>query len=80
MRKIVVLGTGGTIAGTAISAEDNIGYTAAQVGVSGLLDAIASLRGQVFETEQVAQIDSKDMGFDVWVRLAQRCAHWLAQN
>ncbi|MBC7375877.1 MAG: asparaginase [Burkholderiaceae bacterium] len=80
LSKIVVLGTGGTIAGTAISAEDNIGYTAAQVGVLGLLEAIPSLRGQGFETEQVAQVDSKDMGFDIWLRLAQRCAHWLAQD
>ena len=29
-KKIVVLGTGGTIAGTATAAHDNIGYTAAQ--------------------------------------------------
>ncbi|MET0310579.1 MAG: asparaginase, partial [Burkholderiaceae bacterium] len=32
-KKIVVLGTGGTIAGRAGSAGDNLGYTAAQVGV-----------------------------------------------
>ena len=37
--KIVVLGTGGTIAGTAATAGDNVGYTAAQVGVAQLLDA-----------------------------------------
>jgi L-asparaginase len=30
--------------------------------------------------EQVAQIDSKDMDFGVWVALAERCAHWLAQD
>ncbi len=31
-KKIVILGTGGTIAGTAAQAGDNLGYTAAQVG------------------------------------------------
>ena len=80
---VVVLGTGGTIAGTAASAGDNIGYTAAQVGVAQLLDAIpalgASLGGHALLTEQVAQIDSKDMSFAVWQRLAGRAAHWLAQ-
>ena len=35
--------------------------------------------GSVLEAEQVANIDSKDMGFDVWCALGQRCAHWLAQ-
>jgi L-asparaginase len=33
----------------------------------------------VLEAEQVAQVDSKDMEFAIWQRLAQRCAHWLAQ-
>ncbi len=30
-------------------------------------------------TEQVAQIDSKDMGFAVWAQLASRVDHWLMQ-
>ena len=77
--RIVVLGTGGTIAGTAASADDNIGYTAAQVGVEQLLAAVPALRRYELHAEQVAQLDSKDMAFDVWARLAARCAHWLAQ-
>ncbi len=77
--KIVVLGTGGTIAGTAGTAGDNIGYTAAQLGVAQLLDALPALRGLPLEAEQVAQLDSKDMDFVTWQRLAARCAHWLAQ-
>lgn len=78
-QKIVVLGTGGTIAGTAATAGDNIGYTAAQVGVAQLLAGIPQLQGVNLVTEQVAQIDSKDMSFAVWAELAGRCAHWLAQ-
>jgi len=79
--KIVVLGTGGTIAGTAADAGDNIGYTAAQVGVQQLLDAVpglAALARGALESEQVAQVDSKDMPFDVLLALAARCAHHLA--
>jgi L-asparaginase len=33
-----------------------------------------------FEAEQVAQLDSKDMDFETWTHLAQRCDHWLAQD
>ncbi len=80
VKKIVVLGTGGTIAGTAASAADNVGYTAAQVGVAQLLAAIPALKDQPLHTEQVAQLDSKDMTFDVWRTLASRCAYWLAQD
>lgn len=80
--KVVVLGTGGTIAGTAATAGDNIGYTAAQVGVAQLLDAIPALRQLGFPvlTEQVAQVDSKDMDAGIWQALARRVAHWLAQD
>lgn len=76
--KMVILGTGGTIAGTAASAQDSIGYTAAQLGVEVLMQAVPGLAdlvdpGGAWVCEQVAQIDSKDMEFAVWVDLAQRC-------
>ncbi|KWT85226.1 MULTISPECIES: asparaginase [unclassified Variovorax] len=78
-RHVVVLGTGGTIAGRSSSAADNVGYTAAQVGVTELLEGLAAPAGIALQTEQVAQVDSKDMGFAIWRSLALRCAHWLAQ-
>lgn len=78
-KKIVVLGTGGTIAGTAASAHDNVGYTAAQVGVAQLLEGLPSLGRLEIASEQVAQVDSKDMTLDLWRALAQRCRHWLDQ-
>ncbi len=70
--KVVVLGTGGTIAGTAGSALDNTGYRAGQVAVQALVDAVPALRGVPLEAEQVAQVDSKDMDAAVWQALAQR--------
>lgn len=80
-KKVVVLGTGGTIAGRAERGSDNVGYKAGQVGVQSLLQDIAplqdALRGRALVAEQVAQVDSKDMGFSVWARLAQRCAQHL---
>jgi L-asparaginase len=79
VRRVVVLGTGGTIAGKAASSGDNIGYTAGQVGVADLLGGIDAPAGVTLVAEQVAQLDSKDMSFETWQQLARRCAHWLAQ-
>jgi L-asparaginase len=75
----VVLGTGGTIAGTAASAGDHIGYTAAQLGAAQLVAAIPALAGLPIEVEQIAQIDSKDMGFAVWRALADSVHRQLAR-
>jgi L-asparaginase len=83
-KKMVILGTGGTIAGTAASSADHTGYTAAQIGVVQLMQGIAglpeALQGCDLVAEQVAQIDSKDMDFATMARLAKRCVHWLAQG
>jgi len=78
-RRVVVLGTGGTIAGRAASGGDNIGYTAGQVAVTDLLGGIDAPEGVLLEAEQVAQLDSKDMEPSVWLQLAGRCAFWLAE-
>lgn len=77
--KIVILATGGTLAGTAAVAHDNVGYRAAQLGIDELLGPIKALRGLPLVTEQLAQVDSKDMGFPLWRQLALRCSHWLGQ-
>ena len=76
----VLLGTGGTIAGTAAVAGDNVGYTAAQLSVQALWRGSSSAPegGEPWLLEQVAQIDSKDMDFAVWTALAQRCQQHLA--
>lgn len=80
---VVILATGGTIAGTAAHASQAVGYTAAQLGVEQLLAAVpdlAEVAGGGLLTEQVAQLDSKDMDVATWVALARRCAHWLARD
>ena len=78
-KTVVILGTGGTIAGTAADAGDNLGYTAAQLGVGDLLRAVPALASVPIEGEQVAQLDSKDMSYGVWRELALRCTHHLAR-
>jgi len=69
---VVVLATGGTIAGAAQS-DVQAAYTSGQVGVQQLLAAVpqakklAALRG-----EQIANIGSQDMNDQVWLSLARR--------
>lgn len=61
---------------------DNVGYKAGEVGVADLLAGVpglqAALQGHELLAEQIAQIDSKDMDFDVWRTLAARCREALA--
>ncbi len=76
---VVVLATGGTIAGAAAS-DVQAGYTSGQVGVEQLLAAVpqakslANLRG-----EQIANIGSQDMNDSVWIALARRVNELAAQ-
>lgn len=74
---LVVLGTGGTIAGRAVRPDDHTGYAAGQVSVAALLEGIPVPLGCQVEHEQVAQIDSKDMGPAVWKLLLVRLQHHL---
>ena len=82
LKKLVFLGMGGTIAGSSDSASDNVGYKAGQVGVAHLLVAIPALRGVLGDhepvSEQVAQLDSKDLGHPHWSALALRVFHYLS--
>jgi L-asparaginase len=78
--KVVILGTGGTLAGSAAHAGDNVGYLAAQVGIAEIVAGIPALSGTAIETQQVAQVDSKDMSFAVWRELALRCAGKLERD
>ncbi len=75
----VILGTGGTIAGKSSRPEDNVGYVAGQVSVEDLLAHIPGLSGVPLACEQIDQVDSKDMGFDLWKRLLLRLSHHLSQ-
>ena len=69
---VVVLATGGTIAGAAAT-DVQAGYTSGQVGVQQLLAAVpqakklANMRG-----EQISNIGSQDMNDEVWIKLATR--------
>ncbi|HET9705181.1 MAG TPA: type II asparaginase [Vicinamibacterales bacterium] len=69
---IVVLATGGTIAGAAGS-DVQAGYTSGQVGVEQLLAAVPQAKKlAIMRGEQISNIGSQDMNDEVWLRLARR--------
>ena len=79
-RTIVVLGTGGTIAGRAGSPDQHLAYSSAVLPVEQLLAALPAGGGElVSASEQVAQVDSKDMDFAIWRRLAEAVERHLAR-
>ena len=77
---VVILGTGGTIAGVAAEGASDLAYQAAQLGVDALVHAVPELRDVPLETEQVAQVDSKDITHAIWQTLTQRVLHHLLRD
>jgi L-asparaginase len=69
---VVVLATGGTIAGAA-SSDVQAAYTSGQVGVQQLLAAVPQAKKlAVLRGEQISNIGSQDMNDEVWLKLAHR--------
>lgn len=69
---IVILATGGTIAGSADS-QTQAGYTSGQVGVEVLINAVPQIEELAnISGEQVANVGSQDMSDKIWLRLADR--------
>jgi L-asparaginase len=80
LARVVVLATGGTIAGVQPK-EGEAGYVPGSLSVEALLAAapgletLAAIRG-----EQVASIGSQEMNDFVWIKLARRAAELLARE
>ena len=83
-KMIVVLGTGGTVAGRLDPSQGLEGaYRAGQLPLQVLIEDLRQ-RGSVtdwpaVDVEQVDQIDSKDMSVALWRRLVDRLEHHLAR-
>ena len=76
---VVVLATGGTIAGAAAS-DVQAGYTSGQVGVEQLINAVPQAKKLARITgEQVSNIGSQDINDEVWLKLATRVNEILAK-
>ncbi len=78
LARVVILATGGTIAGVQPK-EGEAGYRSGAVSIDSLvraapgLEKLATIKG-----EQIASIGSQDMNDFVWVKLAKKAAELLA--
>jgi L-asparaginase len=79
---VMILATGGTIAGTAPPAGATAGlHTAATVTIDTLINAVPELKKVAnVKGEQVFRIGSESMNNDYWLKLAKRVNEVLAQN
>ena len=76
---VVIIGTGGTIAGTAARPQSHVDYTSAALGVEELIAAVPALRGQPLEALTLARLDSCDMNHATWAALAECAGAQLAR-
>lgn len=70
--RVIILATGGTIAGAAASGTQ-AGYTSGQMGIDAMIEAVPGM-GDLAQVqgEQVANVGSQDMSFEIMIRLAKR--------
>ena len=77
---VIVLATGGTIAGTASAADDGA-YHAGDIPVDALIDAVPEAKQLASLTGiQVASIGSQDMNDQVWMKLAHELDKHLSDD
>jgi L-asparaginase len=77
---VVILATGGTIAGSGATSTTTVGYKPATVPVQALIDAVPELKKvATVQGEQVFQIASQNMTNEYWLKLAKRVNELLQQ-
>jgi L-asparaginase len=77
---VVILATGGTIAGAGTSATGSA-YTSGQVKIEAMIDAVPNIRTLAnLKGEQIANVGSQDMSVKVWLDLANRINTLLADK
>src|SRR6187397_226518 len=78
--KVIILATGGTIAGAGASA-DRAGYTAGKIPIEDLIGAIPTVKKIATITgEQISSVGSQDMTIDIWKKLAIRINEIIAKK
>ncbi|OWV23591.1 L-asparaginase [Fibrobacter sp. UWB2] len=80
MKNIVILATGGTIAGAGEQGKD-IGYKSGSIKAQALIDAIPELKNVAnICVEQVCNINSDDVTSEIWIALAKRIQELLQRE
>ncbi len=78
LSNVVILATGGTIAGSAESGTQ-AGYTSGQVGIQTMIDAVPGIKELANVTgEQISNVGSQDISIEIWLNLASRINELLA--
>lgn len=78
--RIIVLATGGTIAGQQPN-SDRAGYVPGKISIDELLKNIPSITQKAnVQGEQISSIGSYDMTIDIWLKLAKRINEIFAKN
>src|ERR1700752_4257944 len=71
-KNIVILATGGTIAGAAATGTQ-AGYTSGQVGIDTMINGVPGIQELAnLKGEQSSNVGSQDMSFDIMLKLAKR--------
>ncbi len=78
--RVIVLATGGTIAGTA-ETKTRSGYVSGMMTVDEMIDAVPDIRElSPIKGEQIANVGSQDMTFAIMITLANRINHHLKDD
>src|SRR6187200_2575083 len=78
--RVIILATGGTIAGAGASA-DRAGYEAGKIPIEDLIGAIPTVKKIATITgEQISSVGSQDMSIDIWKKLAVRINEIIAKK
>lgn len=77
---VVILATGGTIAGAAESGTQS-GYTSGQVTIDAMVNAVPGIQDLAsIKGEQISNVGSQDMSFEIILNLANRIDELCATN
>jgi L-asparaginase len=77
---IVILATGGTIAGAAATGTQS-SYTSGAVTIDAMVDAVPGIKDLAnIKGEQISNVGSQDMSFDIMLKLAKRINELLPTN
>lgn len=76
---VVLIGTGGTIAGAAAAPGAHLGYQAGALTAEAMVAAVPALAGRALETHSLAQLDSCDMDHATWQALGRAVTAQLAR-
>src|SRR6266403_1035390 len=75
---ITILATGGTIAGAAATGTQS-GYTSGAVTIDAMIAAVPGIGDLAnIKGEQISNVGSQDMSFDIMLKVAKRCNELLA--